>query len=308
VRRWVPRLVLAVAVALSAGGVALAQEHVDAGAFRARLRQAAELARQGIADPSSARMDEVRAAIGLPLEVELGGWTAVVDTDPLLAGLVGDDAAEFERTALRIAALERSLDDALARDAPDPAGVAAALDEAFRGVVPPRPNPAEIILRALGEVLEAILYRIGAALGAAGTPLAWLIVVAVVAGAAFVVLRQTRFLPDRALPAGAAGTVTASVDWMRVADDAVRAGDLREAVRALYRALLVSLGGGGVLADAPALTAGEARSAVRRNRPALFPEVARATEAYERVIYGGADPVDDDLSSLRRAAIEARRR
>jgi hypothetical protein len=79
-------------------------------------------------------------------------------------------------------------------------------------------------------------------------------------------------------------------------------------VRAFYVALLVALAARGVVADAPALTAGEARVAVRRVRPELFPTIAQATDTYERVVYGGDTPDAGDIQHLRDATTRVRLR
>ena len=121
-------------------------------------------------------------------------------------------------------------------------------------------------------------------------------------------LLRSRLVPDRAASSGAQGRRhDRSVDWAARADEALRAGDLHEAVRASYLALLAVLAGRGIVANAPALTAGEARFAVRRARPGLFPAIARATESYERVIYGGETPDRADVDHLREATAEARK-
>ncbi len=201
--------------------------------------------------------------------------------------------------------LERSFADAVSAQPVDSARVAAALDEAYRGVVPPRPDLLSEILRVIGEVIEAILQRFGDVLANAGNALAWIVLIAI-AAIAVLLLFRARLVPDRVSPAARSLRASESVDWAARAEEALRAGDLHEAVRALYLALLVVLAGRGIVAEAPALTAGEARFAVQRRRPALFPAIARATESYERVVYGGAAPDERDVEHLRDAAAQAR--
>jgi hypothetical protein len=227
--------------------------------------------------------------------------------DPL-AGLRGTSPAHFKRAADRLAALATSLEEAVARAMPDTHDLARALDDAYRGIAQPRPDLPGLVLQWVGEALGWILQRISRALGAAGTPLAWLVVLLTAVAVAALTWRRGRLVPDRVLSSGAgARRGTGPVDWSGLADEAIRAGDLHEAVRALYLALLASLAGRGLLADAPTLTAGEARSAVSQARPALFPAVSRATKSYERVVYGGAPPDQGDLDHLRQAAALARR-
>jgi Domain of unknown function (DUF4129) len=291
---------------LALASTAAAQEEISPDELLGRLAQARDLAQED-GEPSPERMADVRATLGLPADVVIGEWVVVIQPDPILEDLVGDDSADFERAAGRLDALEAALADAVAVDSPDAARMADALGAAYAGVVPPRPDPLQTIFQVFGDVFEAVIQRIGNVLGAAGNVAAWAILIAV-AVVALAVLFRVRMVPDRVSSAGRAARGGAgSVDWAARADEAMRAGDLHEAVRALYLALLAALAGRGIVADAPALTAGETRFAVQRVRPALFPAIARATESYERVIYGGATPDTRDVDHLREATAQARR-
>ena len=289
-------------------GPAVAQGPITPEAYLDRLRRAEQLARLDGEAPTPQRMAEVRTALGLPVEIGVDGWSVEIGPDPVLAGLSGGDTSDFQRAGERVAALERSLTEVLSRDQPSSGRVAEALRDAYRGVVQPRPDLVQLVLDTVRDVIQGFVQRIGTLLGGAGTALAWiaLIAIVVVAIAAFVV--PSRLVSDRrskASPGSRGGART--VDWTARADDALRAGDLHEAVRALYLALLGVLASRGIIADVPALTAGEARFAVRRARPALVPAIARATESYERVIYGGVPPDDSDVQMLREATAPARR-
>jgi hypothetical protein len=309
VRLRAPLLVLTVALAggLVVSGTALGQPRIGADELVERLRRALAVADLDGARPSADRMEQVREALGLPVEVVIGDWVVEVQPDPTLEGLSGQRAADFDSAADRLRVLEESLDQALAREVPEPAGVAAALDEAYRSVIPARPDVPAMILRAVGEAIGAILYRLANIVGGAGGVLAWVVVLAIAVGGALLLWRA-RLVPDRALPMGGGQRrAVGPADWTMRADEAISAGDLREAVRALYLALLAGLAGRGLVADVPALTAGEARAAVRRTRPTLLPLVARATESYERVVYGGDAPEERDLEQLREAATLARK-
>lgn len=306
-RGWllVPCLALAGMLALVGSGVA--QTQISPEEFLDRLRRAQELTRLDGDSPSAERMADLRAALGLPGEIAIGDWVVEIPKDRVLEGLSGESTTDFERASDRLSALEGSLTDALSRDAPDTARIAAALGEAYRGVVSPPPDPLALVLRFIGEVIEAILQRVGSLVAGVGNALAWIVLIAIGLIALALVLRS-RLVPDRVSRAvGGARLVAGPVDWAARAEDALRAGDLHEAVRALYLALLTVLAGRGIVADAPALTAGEARFAVRRARPALFPAIARATESYERVVYGGARPDQRDVEHLREATAQARR-
>lgn len=293
--------------ALALAGPTIAQDELTPDEFAARLHDARDLADRGADDPSPQRMVAIRAVLGLPVLILADGQTVEIAHDPL-AGLEGRSSDDFDRASKRLTAVATSLEEAVMRGTLDRTGVAGALEDAFRGIAQPRPDPHELVLRWLGEGIGWALHRVERAIGAAGPLLAWLVVLVATGAVAVFALRRARLLPDRVIRSAAgAGGASSTVDWSRRADDAIRAGDLREAVRALYLALLESLSRRGLLSDAPALTAGEARSAVSRSRPALFPAVARATESYERVIYGGAPPDRDDLDVLRQADALAQR-
>ena len=307
--RWGRLLVpgAALVATLALVGPTVAQTPISPDEYLDRLARAQELAELDGEGPSTERMDELRATIGLPIEVEIGGWLVEVPDDPILDGLSGQTDADFELAALRLAALAESMTDAIAADPLTADQVAAALGQAYAGVVPPPPNVLETVLRVIGEVFEAVVQRIGDVIASAGNALAWIILIAI-GVIAVLVLFRARLVPDRVAPAGRRGRAGAgSVDWAARAEEALRAGDLHEAVRALYLSLLSILAGRGIVADAPALTAGEARFAVQRTRPALFPAIERATESYERVIYGGATPDGGDIERLRDATAQARR-
>lgn len=304
-RRSAPTAALIGLLALAGPGVA--RTPIGADEYLERLSRARELAVLEGSAPSPERMDDVRGVLGLPLEVAIGDWVAVVGPDPILEELTGTSEADFAVAEERLTALEGSLAGALAVDPPASDRVGPALAQAYSGVVPPRPNVVEILLQVFGEVIEAVVQRIGTVLASAGAVLAWLVLAGVgVIAIAFLV--RGRLVPDRVSAAGEMGRGGAgSIDWAARADEALRAGDLHEAVRTLYLSLLAVLVSRGVVADAPALTAGEARYAVRRSRPTLFPAIARATDSYERVIYGGDAPDLDDIQRLREATAEARR-
>jgi hypothetical protein len=305
--RWPGAPILALIGVLALASPGLAQTRLTPEEFRERLDRAAELARLDGTAPSQQRMADLRDALGLPVEIVIDDWSGEIRRDPLLDGLSGASANDFERAGLRLAALGAALDDAISRETRSSAEIADALAGAYSGVVPPRPDPLLIVLQYFEDVIQAILQRLGSVLANAGSALAWVALVAIVLFAAWFVLRS-RLVPDRVASASTQGRrTTSSVDWAARAEEALRAGDLHEAVRASYLALLAVLAGKGFVANAPALTAGEARFAVRRLRPALFPTIARATDSYERVIYGGATPDRSDVEQLREATAEARK-
>ena len=285
----------------------VAQTQLNPQEFLERLDRATELARLDGTTPSPQRMDEIRAVLALPVEIVIGDWSGEIRRDAILEGLSGEGADDFVRADQRLAAIGESLNGALSREPRASRSIADALAGAYSGVVPPRPDPFPTVLQFFEDVFRAIVQRLGNLLANAGSAVAWIALAAILAFAGWFLLRS-QLAPDRVSKAGADGRRPASsVDWAARAEEALRAGDLHEAVRASYLALLAVLAGRGFVSNVPALTAGETRFAVRRARPALFPAVARATDSYERVIYGGATPDRRDVEQLREAAAEARR-
>ena len=107
-----------------------------------------------------------------------------------------------------------------------------------------------------------------------GSVLAWI----VVAGAATLVVLVLRRLGLGLVPERAARTGASSVtgtDWERIADDALRRNDLREATRALYHVLVATLAAQRVLIGTPSTTAGECRTAVARSMPSAAAAIPR---------------------------------
>jgi hypothetical protein len=250
-------------------------------------------------------MDELRGALGLPAEIVIGDRSVFLPADPFLGRLSGESTVDFSRARVHLEGARRALDEALARDAPGAGEVQGALDRAYRGVVQISPSLLDRISRVLSELIAWVMHVLGNFVGASSV-LAWAVLLGLVA-AGLLLLRRARLVPERILSGrGADRGPETKVDWRQRAQEALRAGDLREAIRALYLALITTLAGRGLLADAPALTAGEARAAVRRTRPTLYALVARATDSYERVLYGGVDPQESDIQALLEAEAGAR--
>ena len=306
-KRWLSLSIATLIGVLALPSLAVAQDSLSPEAFLDRLERAAGLARLDGAAPSSERMAAVRSALGLPVEIVVDDWSTVIPPDRVLEGLAGTTTTDFERAGERLASLSQTMSEVVSRTPRSAGDVAAALDAAFRGVVPPRPDPLALVLRSFDEAIQAVLQRIGDIVGRAGNALAWIVLVGIVVLAGIALLR-TDLVPDRqSRTSGLDGAGVHTIDWMARGEAAIRAGDLHEAVRAFYIALLGVLAARGSVADAPALTAGEARVAVRRVRPELFPVIAQATDTYERVVYGGATPAEGDLQHLREAPARVRK-
>ena len=293
---------------LALPSLVVAETSITPEEFLGRVDRAIALARLDGAPPSAERMSAIRTALGLPVEITFGEWTTSVPRDPVIEPLAGASVDDFDRAQLRLRSLARMTADTASRQPHTDSELATALDAAYRGVVPPRPDPFTLVLQTFEEAIQAITARIGEAVGRVGDALAWLILIGIVVLAGYALLRSD-LVPDRRVRSGRLpGDTAQAVDWVGRGEAALRVGDLHEAVRAFYVALLVVLAARGIVADAPALTAGEARIAVRRSRPELFPAIARATDTYERVVYGGATPGEGDVQGLRDAAAQVRKR
>jgi hypothetical protein len=297
-------IVLAIGLLLGSSPGVRAQAVISPEELLGRLASAASIAEAGSRAPSTARMDGLRDAVGLPVVVELDGGRSTLDRDPVLDRLRGADARDFRRAADRLEALRASVERALRTDRIDPSEVEVALASAYRGSLQVNPGLIQRIRRAIEELIQNLLARLFSFRGA-GTLVAWAVLVGL-AGLAFWLLRRLRVVPETALELAGTGSGAPRIDWIARAEDAFGSGDLHGAVHAFYRGLVSALSGRGYLIDAPGLTAGECRSTVRAVRPDLFQAVADATGTFEQVAYGGAVPGPVEVERLRRAVALAR--
>jgi hypothetical protein len=292
-------------VAGSAPGPAVGQDSIDAAQYIQRLDVALGLARSGAGAPSPAAMRSVREALGLPVMVEVVDGAVSIPPDAFLDGLSGNAAADFQRAAEHLQALRDRAAGALEANAPDRGRVGEALAGAYGGISQ-SPGLLRRIGRGILEFIGGVLQRL-TTLSGLGTALSWLAILALIAALIFL-LRRFRPVPDRIAPDGRRAAPRGEpIDWRERADRALRTGDLLEAIRALYALLLSTLAGKGVVSDAPSLTAGECRAAVEAARPSLADPVVRATVSFERVVYGGKPPSQDDVHLLREAERQAGR-
>jgi hypothetical protein len=290
---------LIVALALAVAGPAAAGSTIPAAELSERLERAEALAQAGVADPSTSRMTEVRRAVGWPVAVELGDTVVSLPPDPVLEQLEGEAARDFERAVTRLGALRDRVEAADAAGPVDRAELETALASAYRSAIQVRPGLVERIRRYVSELLQGLAYRLFSFTGP-GTLIAW----ALLAGLGLValwLLRRLRLVPERTAHPVAGSARSRPIGWRARAEEAIRAGDLSAAVHALYRSLLATLARRGFLVEAPGLTAGECRAAIRTSRPDLSTAVAQATASFERVAYGGVTPGADDVDLLRRA-------
>lgn len=290
--------VLAVAVALPA----VAQETVSVGSFLERVGDAREVAVASAEDPSEAAMERVRAALRLPVVVDLPAGPLSLSRDAFLEQLDGDARQDFLRADAHLAEVERQVRAAAAVEAVDAARVADALRGAFRDV--DRGLPLSAILLGYVQRFVVALFRAVSGGGLISIVL-WLILGVVVFLLLRALFRWTGLVPERELATPMALAV--SPDPLREADDALARGDLRTGIRALYRAIVAALASRGAVRDAPSVTAGECRAALRSS-PGIYEDVARAVGVYERVVYARDDPRLDDVEAMRRGVRAARAR
>jgi hypothetical protein len=252
---------------------------------------------------------DARTALGLPLKVTLPDGSVVIVTDDSLLGAAddGDDGSAVVATQARLEAALAGASPARTQPPPDPARISAALSVAYGGEVEAPTWTQRVLSRitqALGWLLE---HTLGALVGTGiGSVIAWLLAIAAAVAVIYFAQRSRFGMVPEARSGASAGEVSI-VDWRRAADEALARGDDNLAVLALYHVLVHTLASRGVVREAPSLTAGECRRAVRYEQPGLSPTIDRATAAFERVAYGKQDAVRDDVDALRAAEKAAKR-
>jgi hypothetical protein len=151
------------------------------------------------------------------------------------------------------------------------------------------------LARSLGGLFGSIFHPNGGK-----TVVVWLIIGTLITLLVWL-WRRSKFgiVPEKTSAIGA--QAEERIDWRARADEALARGDLAEAVRCLYHAMLVAFASTGIVEDAPSLTSGEFRTAVGKKRPAMYPQVAGATRVFERVAYGNSIPEARDVDQMRTA-------
>ncbi len=267
--------------------------------FVARLDHARRLAEADAAAPAPPKMQAVREALGLPLDVDLAGGTVRVPVDGLLDGLRGTTAEDFRNADDHLAAMEDDARAALSAKPPDAARMAAALREALRGIRT-EPSLFERVRHDIWVFIVSLWQRITRAVNRVPLPHGLLVAVAagILAVVVVVLIRRLGYLVPERRAAGAGPGRQKRTDWDRLAREAIARGDLVEAVRARYGALLAALAGRGIVPDTPSLTAGECRRAVAGGLPGAYPVVAKATTIFESVMYGRVEATAGDVATL----------
>jgi hypothetical protein len=271
---------------------------ISANDFVARLDTARRLAEADAAQPAPPKMQAVRGALGLPVDVDLAGGTFHVPSDGFLDGLSGTAAEDFRAAGDHIAAMEDAARAAAQARPPDAARMATALREALSGI---RTEPSffDRVRHDVWVGLVSLWQSITRAVNRIPLPrgLLALIAAGIVSVVVVVLVRRIGYVvPER--KAAAAAPRRGKTDWDRLARQAMARGDLVEAVRARYGALLAALAGRGIVPDRPSLTAGECRRAVAGSLTGAYPAVAKATTIFESVMYGRAEATAGDVETL----------
>lgn len=169
------------------------------------------------------------------------------------------------------------------------------------------PGPVRRLLRYLGDAIAGFLGGLFDGVFGAGV-LPWIAVALGITLVSWLVWRITRGLTaDRSIAQVPAEVVSRSpADWHADADAAQARGELREALRCRYAALVATLLGGGLLEDVPGRTVRELDSELAWAVPGIADDVAAAGERFERVVYGHLEVTDQDLEVVANAARRAR--
>lgn len=176
---------------------------------------------------------------------------------------------------------------------------------------PPYVEEQGVIARALewlGDRVAALLQGgLGQLMGSPIVP--WVIAVVGAIGLGVVVWRLTRGLvADRSVAEVPAEVTTRSAaDWHADADAHAARGELRDALRCRYAALVVTLVARGAIDDVPGRTVRELDVEVARTLTPLAADVAEAGECFEWAVYGGRAVSEADLDTVTRVARRAER-
>lgn len=171
------------------------------------------------------------------------------------------------------------------------------------------PDPIERARRWVRDRLEQLLAdALNGRLGLLGLAVLALLLASIV----FLAVRFGRRLTPDPAPTSAAVELPrrAAADWLAEAESYERAGAWRLALRCRYRALVAELGARGLVEEVAGRTAGEYRTEVDRNVPAVAEAFAGATELFERAWYGNypTGPAEADRFGELSGAVLARQR
>ena len=166
----------------------------------------------------------------------------------------------------------------------------------------PEPGPVE-------RVVDWVFERIGSFLGTLtgggpGSVIGWIVVIALVAGAALLIVRALRVpalgrIADRDGLRYGTETRWDPALWLEESARLARAGDRRGALRCRHQAMLATMVSEGVVDDVPGRTAGEYGSLLGLRLPDLHAEIDELTDRFQAAWYGGHPVSDADLERFR---------
>jgi hypothetical protein len=165
------------------------------------------------------------------------------------------------------------------------------------------PGLVDRTLQAVGErIAEFVRTLLGVMSGDA--LVAWVIVAVGALLLGLVVWRATRGATvDRSVGEVAPGASTRSAsEWHELADRHAAAGELVEALRCRYAALVAALMESGTIEDVPGRTVRELDAEVAVGNPGLADDVAAAGRRIEAVVYGRETVTRGDLEVVTTAA------
>lgn len=138
---------------------------------------------------------------------------------------------------------------------------------------------------------------------ASGATIGWSILAVAVTVALIVAWRLTRGTRwDRVTDDAVVDLERRSAeDWSARSREAEGRGDLREAVRTAYRAVLAAYVEAGAIDEVPGRTVGEYRREVGAADPLRRADFDRASDTVEAVLYADRPATPDDLATIRSA-------
>lgn len=156
----------------------------------------------------------------------------------------------------------------------------------------------------LDDVRRWVAGRLLAILQATSrSAVAWTVLSVAVLAAGIVawrLVRGTQRDPSRPVPAVDRERRSAA-GWDALSREAERHGDLREAVRTAYRAVLAGYAEAGLVAEVSGRTVGEYRRDVATADPRRREAFSRASDVVEAVLYADRPARPGDLAAVRRA-------
>ncbi|MBW3555682.1 MAG: DUF4129 domain-containing protein [Actinobacteria bacterium] len=163
--------------------------------------------------------------------------------------------------------------------------------------------PKSLYQQLQEEVAEWLGELVGTLVGG-GPPgfVAWLVLVAALGAAGYLVLRglqSDRRRRGRSSEESVVERRRPPADWEAEAAAFEARGEWRPALRCRYRALIARLARKGVVDEVAGRTAGEYRAAVTEIAPAAAPDFSGATDLFERAWYGNAATGADESTAFR---------